>query len=110
MKRLIAMLVLAGAFAWPEWIGTKQDYLNLLTIPEHRERALKELQAIYNTDDAKAVSVVSGSEATKDLVTKEIVNPKPLYRRYGFASKDEVGALLQKEGVVVEVEEVVKVP
>lgn len=109
MKKLLLIAMLAGVFAWPEWIGTKQDYLNLLTIPEHRERALKELQRIYGADDDKSVQVVSGSEATKDLVTKEVDTPKPLYKRFGFASKDEVGALLSKEGVVVkEVEEVVK--
>ena len=101
MKKILFMVVLAGAFAWPEWIGTKQDLVNLMSIPQHRERALKELQTIYNTDDAKAVQVLSGSEESKDLVTKEIDNPKPLYKRYGFTSKDEVGQLLSKEGVDV---------
>lgn len=110
MKKLLLIAMLAGAFAWPEWIGTKQDLVNLLAMPEHKERAIKELQRIYGTDDAKSVQVVSGSETTKDLVTKEIATPKPVYKRYGFASKDEVGALLSKEGVVVEVEEAVKGP
>ena len=37
---------------YPKYIATKQDFINLLSDPEYKGQARKDLQAIYNTDDA----------------------------------------------------------
>jgi hypothetical protein len=75
---------------YPKTIATKQDYLNLLPVPEFRDRAEADLVTIYNADDAYAMRVVSGSEETGDLVTEQIENPMPLWKAKGFTSREEI--------------------
>ena len=93
MKRLLILLIIAfifSAFSYPEHVATKQDFTNLLAMPEYKQRALAELQAIYGANDAKATRVVSGSDETGDLVTEQMENPIPVWRQKGFINREEV--------------------
>lgn len=99
MKRLLILLVfsvLFCAFDYPEHVATERDYQNLLGMPEHRARALKELKALNSIDDSMSVRVLSGSEETGDLVTDEIETPKPVWKRKRFKDKDSVQGLIDK--------------
>jgi len=82
---------------FPKNIKTKQDFKNLLAIPQYREQALKDLQTIYNTKDDKAIRVVSVSEEIGDLITEEISNPVPVWRQKGFGSRKEIAKILGKK-------------
>lgn len=82
---------------YPKHINCKQDFINLLSMPEHKERALKELQQIQSLDDSKVVRVISGSEEDGNLVTEIIDNPMPQWKRIGFATAKELSALIAKE-------------
>lgn len=73
--------------SYPQIVATKQDFENLLAMPEHRERALAELQALAALDD-ETVTVDRGTEDAPDL--QEIPNPLPAWKRAGFASREEV--------------------
>ncbi len=83
---------------YPKHINCKQDFLNLLEMPEHRERALKDLQKRQALDDSKVVRVVSGSEEEKNLVTEIIDNPMPVWKQKGFESRAEAGTLITENG------------
>jgi len=83
---------------YPKHINCKQDLLNLLEMPEFRERAKADIQRLQNLDDAKATRVVSGSEEEKNLVTEEIDNPMPLWKQKGFESREAVAELIAKNG------------
>lgn len=96
--RLSILLVLAllfCAFTYPDHVATKQDFANLVAMPEYRQRALAELQAIYDAGDATVTRVVSGSTETGDLVTEEIENPNPVWKQRGFASRDDVLQMIE---------------
>ena len=82
---------------YPKHINCKQDLLNLLEMPEFRERAKADIQRLQNLDDAKATRVVSGSEEEKNLVTEEIDNPNPRWKQLGFKSVKEVSTLVTAE-------------
>jgi len=81
---------------YPKYIATKQDFENLLAVLQCRERALKDLRAIYEAKDEKATRVVSGSEETGDLVIEEIDNPMPLWKQKGFKSREEVIEIIMR--------------
>jgi len=83
---------------YPKHIATKQDFINLLDMPDFKEQALKDLEALYELEDDTIERVVSSSIDEKgnmtDIVTEIIPNPLPMYKRMGFKDKDEVAALL----------------
>ena len=81
---------------FPRIIKTKQDWINCLEDEDLRKKALERLQGIYKTKDDYVVRVVSGSEETKDLVTKRVKNPMPLYRQRGFETRQELKDLMDK--------------
>ena len=83
---------------YPKHIGTKKDFENLLAMPEHRDRALKDLATIRDIADDKVQETVS---MTKDketgletAVKKEIDNPMPAYKIKGFKTRQEVADLI----------------
>jgi hypothetical protein len=81
---------------YPKHINTKQDLDNLLAMPKFKGRALadvKRLQA-QAVAEAKVIQVVSGSEETKDLVTKEINNPSLRWKALGFKDKKQLDDLV----------------
>ena len=81
---------------YPKVVATRQDFINLLNMPEFRARALADLQAIYDANGATALRVVSGSEQAGDLVTAEIDNPMPAWKRKAFGSRDAVKKLMEE--------------
>ncbi|MDD4986589.1 MAG: hypothetical protein PHQ43_12580 [Dehalococcoidales bacterium] len=90
---------------YPKHINAKVDFANLLAIPVYKARALEDLKRLQAqaVSEAKIVQVVSGSEETKDLVTKEIDNPNPRWKRLGFKDKEEVDTLVAAKEVVIDV-------
>lgn len=83
---------------YPKTMGTKQDFLNLLSMKEFKERALADLKVISEMADDKTIRVVSGSEETKNLVTEEIENPMPLWKKKGFQNRQEVADIILGNG------------
>lgn len=73
--------------SYPRFPLTEVDYKNLLSIPEHVERARAELIALAELDD-EYVTVDRGTEDAPDV--QQITNPLPGWKRAGFASRDEV--------------------
>ncbi|MDD3040757.1 hypothetical protein [Bacteroides sp.] len=72
--------------SYPRLPLSKQDFINLLSMPEHAERAKADLQALAAQDDEFA-TVDRGTEDAPDL--QVIPNPLPAWKRAGFASRDE---------------------
>ena len=87
---VFCMMSAVEAFDYPAYVATKQDYINLLSMPEHRDRALAELRQLAKIDDAYSTRVVSGSEDEKSLVTETVSTPRPMWLRKRFKSRDEV--------------------
>jgi len=75
---------------YPSGPLTKRDYENLLSMPEHAEKAKADLARLAETDDSKT-TVDQGTEKSPKLV--EIDNPMPAWKRAGFADKTELVAL-----------------
>ncbi|MCK9570983.1 hypothetical protein M0R72_18690 [Candidatus Pacearchaeota archaeon] len=73
--------------SYPRFPLGRQDYINLLSMPEHAERARADLQTLAALDD-DYVAVDQGTEDAPDL--QEIPNPLPAWKRAGFGSRDEV--------------------
>ena len=92
---------------YPKHIATKKDFENLLAMPEHRDRALKDLATIRDIADDKAIEVVSSTKDEKTgketVVTKEIDNAMPAYKIKGFKSRQEVADLISAADVKKEV-------
>ena len=89
---------------YPKNIATKQDFINLLAMPEYKERAEKELKALQSSQDDTVEKVVSSKTDAKgnmtDVVTETISNPMPVYKRMGFESKEEIGMYLDLKNSV----------
>lgn len=84
---------------YPQYIATKQDYLNLLSMPEYRAQAIISLKAIRDLADDKASRTLSIDPETNEAVVEEIDNPMPLWRIKGFGSRQEVADLIAEEEV-----------
>jgi hypothetical protein len=87
---------------YPKHIATKQDFDNLLAMPDHKDRALKDLKKLQAIDDAKVVKVVSGSAETADLVTEEIDNPNPAWKQKGYKDKKALDDLVTATEVAID--------
>ena len=81
---------------FPKKVATKQDFLNLLSMPQFRKQARDKLKKIWQTKDDKITAVVSGSEEEGNLVTEEIPDPNSLWKQKGFKNRKEVGNLYKK--------------
>ena len=86
---------------YPKHIGTKQDFDNLLAMPEHEKQALTDLKRLQAIDDAKVIRVVSGSEEDKNLITEEIDNPNPAWKQKGFKDKKALDDLVKAKEVAI---------
>ena len=73
--------------SYPRFPLSKQDYINLLSMPEHAERAKADLQTLAALDD-DYVTVDRGTEGAPDV--QQTPNPLPAWKRAGFASREEV--------------------
>jgi len=72
---------------YPKYIATKQDYENLLKMPEFSKQAAADLEALAKVDTAKvtrAIRPVDEAKPDGEWVTEEITNPKPEWKRKGF--------------------------
>ena len=89
---------------FPKNIATKQDFINLLAMPEYKEKAEKELKALHELQDDFVERVVSSKIDVKgqmtDVVTETIPNSSPMYKRMGFESKEEIGMYLDVKNSV----------
>ena len=92
---------------YPKFVATKKDYENLMAMPKYKDQAIKELSAIRDLDDDKAIEVVSSTKDEKTgketVVTKEIDNAMPAYKIKGFKSRQEVADLISAADVKKEV-------
>jgi hypothetical protein len=73
---------------------TKQDYENLLSMPEHAEKAKADLDRLTKIDDAKAAQEIGTEEKPQQ---KQIDNPLPAWKRMGFASKAALASMTSAE-------------
>jgi len=81
---------------YPKFIATRQDYENLLKIPEFAGRAKTDLTALalINTEKVtRAVRPVDANKPDGNWVTEEIDNPSPIWKRKGFETTKEVSVL-----------------
>jgi uncharacterized protein involved in propanediol utilization len=82
---------------YPKHVATVNDYAHLLAVPEFRERALAELAAIRDADDAIALRVLSVSDEGV-AETEEIENPMPRWKVKGFLSRETVAEMILHAG------------
>ena len=83
---------------YPKFVATKQDFINLLNMPEYREQALADLQAIYDLQDDKATratTLIDESDPEKGYNTEEIENPNPVWKQKGFESRQDIMGLIE---------------
>ncbi len=71
-------------------IATKQDFINLLNMSEYKARTLIDLQTLYNFND----DIVRRSIDEDSYI--EIPNPNPIYKQKGFATRQEIIDLINK--------------
>ncbi|MEE8484222.1 MAG: hypothetical protein V3S46_06450 [Nitrospinota bacterium] len=82
---------------YPKNIKTVQDFINLLSTPVYKEKALLELQAIFDLQDdtaERATTLIDPNDESKGWNTEIIDNPMPLYKQKGFTSRQAVIALI----------------
>ena len=82
---------------YPKFIATKKDFENLMAMPGYRDQAIRELSAIRDLADDKAIEVVSSTtdeQGEETVITKEIDNAMPAYKTKGFKSRQEISDLL----------------
>ena len=84
---------------YPKGPLTKQDYENLLSIPEHAKRAEEDLTKLAAIDDAK----ITIDEGTADAPKAKLINnPMPAWKRAGFKDKTDLAKLAAIEAQLVE--------
>ena len=88
---------------FPKHINTKQDFENLLKIPEYSEQAKAELERINNLKDSKitkATTQIDPNDPESEWNTIEVVNPNPKWKQLKFKSKKELTDLIATAEVV----------
>ena len=84
---------------YPKYVATKQDYLNLLSMPEYRERALSDLAALFELDEEEVI--VCKDRKNRDIhaerATEKKPNRLPTWKRKGFASRNELEHLIKQQ-------------
>lgn len=86
---------------YPKYVATKQDFLNLLAMPEYKAQALEELKNIVSLDDSTAMRAtiqIDLNDPRKGWNMVKIENPLPLWRLKGFASRQEVVDIIPANG------------
>ena len=77
---------------FPVHIATRQDYENLLGMPEHKEQALTKLKELTSYDDrivTRAIKPVNPDDPFSEWEVEEIDNPYPLHAQRGFIDEKE---------------------
>jgi len=85
---------------YPNHFNTKQDYLNILELPEYRSRCLEELRRIRDLKDDRILKATTTTQIDpenfeSDWKMEEIKNPNPVWKQKGFASRQEVRNLIK---------------
>ena len=60
---------------YPKTIAVVQDFINLLKMPEYKEQALKDLQAIYDLQDDKAIratTLIDEMTLKRDIILRKL--------------------------------------
>ena len=86
---------------YPKHIAIKQDFINLLTIEEFKERVLVDLLAICNLDDdkaTKAITLIDSDDPDQGWNMEIIDNPFPTWKQKGFESRQEIENLIIENG------------
>ena len=84
---------------YPKFVATKQDFKNLLAMPQFRAQALKDLQKIRDTndDEVDVCTTIKNPEAPKNEQvwnTEKQPAPFPLWKQKGFKSRKELGSFI----------------
>jgi hypothetical protein len=81
---------------YPKYVATKQDYLNLLSMSEYRERAFADLAELLALDDEEIL--VCTDRKNRDLhaerATEKKPNRLPLWKEKGFKARSAVEVLI----------------
>lgn len=86
---------------YPKYIGTKQDYINLLADKKLKARALEDLERLYANDDTLIMTTTSLKDPNdKDGEWNQVIlpNPSPLYQQKGFKDRAELAKIITKNG------------
>lgn len=86
---------------YPKHVATKQDYINLLAMPEYKAQALEDLKRLYEFKDdsvQKATTLIDPLDKSKGWNTMAIKNPNPMWKQKGFASRKEVANIIIANG------------
>lgn len=82
---------------YPRHVNTKQDFENLLGMPEYREQAKAELKHVQELKDSKitkATTQIDPNDPESEWNTIEVVNPNPKWEQLKFKSKKELTDLI----------------
>ncbi len=86
---------------YPNHVATKQDFINLLAMKEHKKQAIADLKAIHDLDDAKATratTLIDEKDPEKGYNTEILNNPLPVWKQKGFTSRKAVATMITKAG------------
>lgn len=84
---------------YPKHFATKQDYLNILEIPEFREQCLTDLKSIRDIKDDTvlvATTPIDPKDPNSEWNTKTATNPNPMWKQKGFSSRSEIDKLIKQ--------------
>ena len=90
---------------YPKFIATKQDFEHLLSMPQFRAQALRDLKKIHETndDEVDVCTTIQNPEAPKEEQvwnTKKQPAPRPLWKQKGFKSRKDLGDFITSEMAV----------
>lgn len=79
---------------YPKIVATKQDFINLLNMPEFKSQAISDLQNIVNFNDDQVKQVTFSDQIIGYETYTMINNPNPLYTQKGFTTRQEAQDLI----------------
>ena len=86
---------------YPKIILRKQDYLNLLSISEHRAQALADLEQLYANDDTLILTTttqIDPKDSESDWNQEMLPNPAPLWQQKGFKGRKALAKIIIENG------------
>jgi len=84
---------------YPGVIARRQDFVNLLAIPQYRGKALEALKKLYAIADdtiTVAATLIEPTHPKLGYNTTQVPNPNPLWRQKGFESKEDLKGLIDQ--------------
>ena len=82
---------------FPKHINTKQDFDNLLGMPEFKEQTIAELKRIKTLNASKitkATTQIDPKDPESEWNTIEVTNPNPKWKQLAFKSKKALTDLI----------------